>query len=156
MYQIESKVVGSRTDTNGKLKLTGALDYLQDCSLQWMESEQSFTDFLSHKNAGMFLAFRQIDIIRMPGYGENITTQTSIFECKNAFGLRNTNIYDAEKRPCILSWSIGAFVNLATGKMIRLTRKEIQKVRYDRKLRWNIWTGRLIFLRIMTGKICRK
>ena len=133
MYQIESKVVGSRTDTNGKLKLTGALDFLQDCSLQWMESEPSFSDFLAHKKAGMFLVFRQVNIVRLPGYGEKITTQTSIFDCKNAFGLRNTNIYDAEKRPCILSWSIGAFVNLATGKMIRLTREEMQKVKYDQK-----------------------
>ena len=133
MYQVESKVAGSRTDSNGKLKLTGALDYLQDCSLQWMESEPSFYDFLINKKAGMFLAFRQVNIIRMPGYGENITTQTSIFDCKNTFGLRNTNIYDIEKRPCILSWSIGAFVNLSTGKMIRLPREELQKIKYDQR-----------------------
>jgi len=134
MYRIESKVVGSRTDTNGELKLTGVLDYLQDCSLQWMESEQSFSDYLSKKNAGMFLVFRQVDIIRMPRYRETITTQTSIFDCKHAFGLRNTNIYDAEKRPCILSWSIGAFVNLKTGRMIKLTPEEIKKVEYDKKI----------------------
>jgi len=133
MYRIESKVVGSRTDTNGELKLTGALDYLQDCSLQWMESEQSFSKYLSKNNAGMFLVFRQVDVIRMPRYREEITTQTSIFDCKNAFGLRNTNIYDTKKRPCILSWSIGAFVNLKTGKMIRLTPEEIKKVKYDEK-----------------------
>jgi medium-chain acyl-[acyl-carrier-protein] hydrolase len=133
MYQIESRVGGSRTDTNGKLKLTGVLDYLQDCSLQWMESEQSFSGYLAKKNAGMFLVFRQIDIIRMPQYLEKITTQTSIFDCKSAFGLRNTNIYDAEKRPCILSWSIGAFVSLASGRMVRLTPEEIIKKKYDEK-----------------------
>jgi len=52
MYQMRSKVLGSRTDTHGNLKLTGALDYLQDCSLQWLESEQSFSDFLSEKMQG--------------------------------------------------------------------------------------------------------
>lgn len=133
MYQIESRVGGSRTDTNGKLKLTGVLDYLQDCSLQWMESEPSFSRYLAKKNAGMFLVYRQIDIIRMPEYLEKISTQTSIFDCKGAFGLRNTNIFDAEERPCILSWSIGAFVSLATGRMVRLTPEEMQKIKYDQK-----------------------
>lgn len=133
MYQMRSKVLGSRTDTHGNLKLTGALDYLQDCSLQWLESEQSFSDFLSEKNAGMFLVFRQVDVRRMPKYREDIIIQTSIFDCKQAFGLRNTNIYDANENPCILSWSIGAFVNLQTGKMIRLTPAEMKNVKYDEK-----------------------
>lgn len=133
MYHIESRVGGSRTDSNGKLKLTGVLDYLQDCSLQWMESERSFSEYLAKKNAGMFLVYRQIDIIRMPEYLEKITTQTGIFDCKSAFGLRNTNIFDAGKRPCILSWSVGAFVSLATGRMVRLTPEEIKKIKFDEK-----------------------
>lgn len=133
MYQIESRVGGSRTDTNGKLKLTGVLDYLQDCSLQWMESEPSFSAYLAKKNAGMFLVYRQVDIIRMPEYMEKIATQTSIFDCRSSFGLRNTHIVDAEKRPCILSWSIGAFVSLATGRMVRLSPEEMKKIKYDEK-----------------------
>ena len=120
MYQIESRVGGSRTDTNGKLKLTGVLDYLQDCSLEWMESEPSFSAYLQKKNAGMFLVYRQVDIIRLPQYMEKITTQTGIFDCRSAFGLRNTHIVDADNKPCVLSWSIGAFVSLATGRMVRL------------------------------------
>jgi acyl-ACP thioesterase len=98
-----------------------------------MESEPTFTGCLARKNAGMFLVYRQVDIVRMPGYLEKIITRTSIFDCKNTFGLRNTNIYDAEKRPCILSWSIGAFVSLATGRMVRLTPEEMKKIKYDEK-----------------------
>jgi len=104
----------------------------------------------------MFLVFRQVDVRRMPKYREDIIIQTSIFDCKQAFGLRNTNIYDANENPCILSWSIGAFVNLQTGKMIRLTPAEMKNVKYDEKQKWNICRGRLNFRKIIIGRAWKK
>ena len=36
------------------------------------------------------------------------------------FGFRNTFIYDAEGNPCYKTWSMGAFVDKAAGKLKRV------------------------------------
>ena len=39
---------------------------------------------------------------------------------KPMFGFRNTFIYDAEGNPCYKTWSMGAFVDRAAGKLKRV------------------------------------
>ena len=134
MYVHKERVCASRTDTNGKMKLAGAIEVIQDCSMLWMESEPSFQTFLAANMLGMFLISRQADIVRMPEYGENITVKTSIFDCNKFFGYRNTVLYGEDGKPCLLTWCIGAFVNLDTGKMARLPQEELAKVTLDEKI----------------------
>lgn len=134
MYVLKNRVCASRTDANGKMKLAGAIEVIQDCSMLWMESEPSFQNYLAASNLGMFLASRQADIVRMPEYGEQITVKTSIFDCNRFFGYRNTVLYGGDGTPCLLTWCIGAFVNMDTGKMARLPQNELNKVTLDEKI----------------------
>lgn len=134
MFTIKSRVYASRTDPGGIMKLDGAIDILQDCSMMWMESEPSFREFLAGRRLGMFLVSRQADIIRLPGYGENITVQTRIYECRDFLGYRNTVMYGEDGQPCLLTWSIGAFVSLETGRMARLPHAEMDKVTVDPRI----------------------
>jgi len=134
LYEIKDRVCASRTGSNGTMKLTGAMDILQDCSLLWLESEPSFRDFLVGNNLGMFVLSRQVDIIRLPVCGEKITVKTSIFACQSFFGYRNTVLYGENGLSCLLTWSLGAFVNLGTGRMVRLPQSEIDKVTFDEKI----------------------
>ncbi len=39
---------------------------------------------------------------------------------KSLFGFRNTFIYDANGQPCYRTWSQGAYVNKATGRLAKL------------------------------------
>ena len=133
MYEIKDRVCASRTDTNGIMKLTGEMDIIQDCSLSWIESEPSFRNYLIGKNLGMFVVSRQVDIIRLPAYGEKIIVRTSIFECKSFCGFRNTTLYGEDGQPCLLTWSLGTFVNMDTGKIAKLPQSEIDKVTLDGK-----------------------
>lgn len=134
MYEIKDRVCASRTGSNGIMKLTGAMDIIQDCSLLWLESEPSFRDFLASNNLGMLVVSRQVDIIRLPVYGEKITAKTGIFACQNYLGYRNTVLYGEDGLPCLLTWGLGAFVNMDTGKMARLPQSEIDKVIIDDKI----------------------
>ena len=80
MYTIASRVGASQTGADGNMKLVSAIDLMQDCSMLWMESEPSFASFLSSNHLGMFLLFRQAQVIRLPQYGERVRAATSIYQ----------------------------------------------------------------------------
>jgi len=133
LYTIHRRVGASSTDENGALKLGAALDLIQDCSYHWMESEPVFLRFLEENNAAMVLVSRQADFMRLPRYGERLMVSTFIFECHSFLGRRNTVICDETNRPCVLTWSVGAFINRETGKMTRLTPEVMNAVTMDPK-----------------------
>jgi acyl-CoA thioesterase FadM len=105
---------------NGRLRFDAAMDMMQDCSVLWTESEGEFKKYLIDNNLIMILVNRQADVLRMPLYKEYLTVETRIYECKGAFGLRNTVIYDGDHKPCLVSWATGAFVNIDTARPFRL------------------------------------
>ncbi|GHV25607.1 hypothetical protein AGMMS4952_03790 [Spirochaetia bacterium] len=120
MYQIETRVFLSNSDMNGQLRFDAAMDMMQDCSALWTESEGAFKKYLNDNNLIMILVNRQADVVRMPLYKERLTVETRIYECKGAFGMRNTVIYDDAHKPCLVSWATGAFVNIDTARPFRL------------------------------------
>lgn len=133
MYTIRDRVGASRTGANGMMKLTGAMDVIQDCSLLWMESEPCIQNFFVVNNLGLFVLSRQVEVLRLPAYGEEIAVETRVFACRSFLGYRNTVLYGEDGQPCLLSWSLGAFVNLGTGRVARLPKSIIDKVSIDDK-----------------------
>jgi acyl-ACP thioesterase len=134
MYTIHERVGASRTDRNGVMKLVSALDMIQDCSMHWMESEPAFRDYLKDRRLIMVLVSRQADILRLPLYGENVSVQTSIFERGSFTGYRNTVLYGEDGAPCVVTWSIGAFIEQGTGKLARLPPEIVSTISLDVKV----------------------
>lgn len=134
MYSVTERIGASRTDKNGRLKLPSALDLIQDCSMHWRESEPSFQDYMTRNGMVMVLASRQVDIVRLPIYGERVTVRTSVYDCRSFIGHRNTVIYGEDGSPCVLTWSIGAFVESDSGKIARLWPEELEKLTLDDKV----------------------
>ena len=120
MYSLNYKVTTSTCDSEGKLKLFSALQMMQDCSEMWLESEPEVKEYFARENMAQLLASRQVEIIRVPDFKEELTVTTSVYGMKPMFGFRNTFIYDAEGRPCYRTWSMGAFVDKANGKLKRV------------------------------------
>jgi acyl-ACP thioesterase len=133
----------SNSDMNGQLRFDAAMDMMQDCSALWTESEGAFKKYLRDNNLIMILVNRQADVLRMPLYKEHLTIETSIYECKGAFGLRNTVIYDEAHTPCIVSWATGAFVNSDTGRPFRLPPEITDHIVLDPKIEME-YAGRRI------------
>ena len=123
MYSLNYKVTTSTCDSEGKLKLFSALQMMQDCSEMWIDSEPQVKEYFARENMAQLLASRQVEIIRVPDFKEELTVTTSVYGMKPMFGFRNTFIYDSEGKPCYRTWSMGAFVDKANGKLKRVDRQ---------------------------------
>ncbi len=86
----------------------------------WMDTEPGVKQYFSEQNMTQLLATRQVEVIRVPVFKEELTVTTSVYEMKPMFGFRNTFIYDAAGKPCYKTWSMGAFVDKAAGKLKRV------------------------------------
>ena len=152
MYTLNYKVTTSTCDSEGKLKLYSALQMMQDCSEMWIDSEPTARKFFSDNNMTQLLATRQIEVVRVPCFKEDLTVTTSIYEVMPMYGFRNTFIRDAQGKPCYRTWSMGAFVDLTTGKLARLSDEAIASLTLEPKQEMN-YRGRRIILPKQEGTV---
>ena len=144
MYSLKYKVTTSACDSEGRLKLYSALQMMQDCSEMWIDSEPGVKQYFTEQNMAQLLATRQVEIVRVPAYKEELTVTSSVYGMKPMFGFRNTFIYDAEGKPCYKTWSMGAFVDKAAGKLKRVDDATIQSMTLDPKLDMDYKDRRII------------
>ena len=90
------------------------------------------------------LASRQVEIMRVPDFKEELTVTTSVYGMKPMFGFRNTFIYDAEGKPCYRTWSMGAFVDKANGKLKRVDDAVANSLLIEPQLEMNYRDRRII------------
>ena len=152
MYTLNYKVTTSCCDSEGKLKLYSALQMMQDCSEMWIDSEPTARKFFKDNNMTQLLATRQVEIVRIPQFKDELVVTTSIYEVMPMYGFRNTFIRDAQGQPCYRTWSMGAFVDLATGKLARLSEDAIASLTLEPKQEMN-YRGRRIILPKQDGTV---
>lgn len=133
MFAIDEIVTTSKVDKNGRMKLFSAVQMMQDCSELWMESEPEYFACLEQEGRAQLVASRQVEILRVPDYRERLTVKTSIFDCKELNGFRNTIVYDSQGNVCYAGWSMGAFVDKASGKLRKLPKELMSMITYDEK-----------------------
>ena len=137
MYSLKYKVTTSTCDSEGRLKLYSALQMMQDCSEMWIDSEPGVKKYFTEQDMAQLLATRQVEIIRVPEYKEELTVTSTVYDVKPMFGFRNTFIYDAEGKPCYKTWSMGAFVDKSTGKLKRIDDNTIASMALEPQLEMN-------------------
>lgn len=144
MYSLKYKVTTSCCDSEGRLKLYSALQMMQDCSEMWIDSVPMVKQYFTEQNMAQLLATRQVEVVRVPEYKEELTVTTSVYEVKPMFGFRNTFIYDNEGKPCYKTWSMGAFVDKAAGKLKRVDAATIASMALESQLEMNYKDRRII------------
>jgi len=144
MYSLNYKVTTSTCDSEGRLKLYSALQMMQDCSEMWIESEPVVMKYFAEQHMTQLLASRQVEILRVPSYKEQLTVTTSVYDVKPMFGFRNTFIYDAEGLPCYRTWSMGAFVDKTTGKLKRIDPEVLQTLTLEPQREMNYADRRIL------------
>ncbi len=144
MYSLKYKVTTSTCDSEGRLKLYSALQMMQDCSEMWIDSEPVVKQFFSEQNMAQLLASRQVEVVRVPSFKEELTVTTSVYGMKPMFGFRNTFIYDAEGQPCYRTWSMGAFVDKSSGKLKRVDEATIASMTLEPQLEMDYRDRRII------------
>lgn len=133
MFTIQETCTPTRVDEKKRLKLFAAYQMMHDCDDLWIDSEPVSKRIFETENRAQLLASRQVDIIRVPELREKLTISTGIYECKPLFGFRNDIIRDAQGEPCYISYSQGAFIDLATGKLKPLPQEMLDSLTYDEK-----------------------
>ena len=144
MYNLKYNVTTSCCDSEGRLKLYSALQMMQDCSEMWIDSVPMVKQYFAEQNMAQLLATRQVEVVRVPEFKEELTVTTSVYEVKPMFGFRNTFIYDAEGSPCYKTWSMGAFVDKAAGKLKRVDDTTIASMALESRLEMNYKDRRII------------
>ena len=134
MYRLPEKVTISKCDPTGRLSLHAALQMMQDCSELWLDSEPAVRDAFDRLGMAQILVSRQVEILRVPLCKEDLTVETSVWDVKPMFGYRNTFIYDAAGRPCYRTWSMGAFIDRATGKLRRAASEALSAMHREPRL----------------------
>jgi len=117
---------------------------MQDCSEMWIDSEPGVKAYFTEQNMAQLLASRQVEIVRVPKYKEELTVTTSVYGMKPMFGFRNTFIYDAEGKPCYRTWSMGAFVDKSNGKLKRVDDATIASMALEPQMEMNYRDRRII------------
>ena len=153
MYSLKYKVTTSTCDSEGQLKLYSALQMMQDCSEMWIDTEPTVKHYFAMQNMAQLLATRQVEIVRVPRYKEELTVTTTVYGVKPMFGFRNTFIYDAQGKPCYKTWSMGAFVDRTTGKLKRIDDATIGPMAMEPRLEMN-YRDRRITLPKEGGQAC--
>ena len=144
MYSLKYKVTTSTCDSEGRLKLYSALQMMQDCSEMWIDSEPGVKQYFAEQNMAQLLATRQVEIIRVPEYKEELTVTSTVYDMKPMFGFRNTFIYDAQGTPCYKTWSMGAFVDKVAGKLKRVDQATIDSMNLEPQKDMNYRDRRII------------
>ena len=144
MYSLKYKVTTSTCDSEGRLKLYSALQMMQDCSEMWIDSEPGVKQYFAEQNMAQLLASRQVEVIRVPEYKEELTVTSTVYGMKPMFGFRNTFIYDAEGNPCYKTWSMGAFVDKSNGRLKRVDDATIASMTLEPQLEMNYKDRRII------------
>ncbi len=144
MYNLKYNVTTSCCDSEGRLKLYSALQMMQDCSEMWIDTVPMVKQYFAEQNMAQLLATRQVEVVRVPEYKEELTVTTSVYEVNPMFGFRNTFIYDAEGKPCYKTWSMGAFVDKAAGKLKRIDNATIASMALESRLEMDYKDRRII------------
>ena len=143
MYSLKYNVTTSACDSDGRLKLYSALQMMQDCSEMWIDTEPGVKQFFTEQNMAQLLASRQVEVVRVPDFKEELTVTTSVYGMKPMFGFRNTFIYDAEGKPCYRTWSMGAFVDKSNGKLKRVDDATMASMTLEPQLEMNYGDRRI-------------
>lgn len=133
MYRIERTVGNSHVGADGTLTLGAAVDFMQDCCGFQLDHEKQLTEYFHENQITMFLISRQVNFHRPITYGEQVRIETSIYQIKNTYGFRNTNIYDQNGELRISSYAGGAFIDLKQMKATTIPKEIIATVPIDEK-----------------------
>lgn len=126
MYQFNSRVRYSETDEQGRLSITGIINYLQDCSTFHSEDIGLGIRYLTEHHRAWWLSSWQIVIDRYPGLGEEIVVSTWPYGFRGIYGYRNFTIQDKQGDYLVRANSVWFFYDTQAGRPVRVQEEDIR------------------------------
>ena len=121
MYEFDAKIRFSEVDQDGKLSITGLLNYFQDCSTFQSEELGIGVKYLSKENKAWVINAWQIDVLRMPELCDEVIVGTIPYAIKGFMGSRNFYMKDKKTGDMIAKAnSIWTFLDLEKLRPVRV------------------------------------
>lgn len=128
MYKMELVLSNSHVDEKEQLKYVAILNALQDIEGLHINYLHEFTNYLNKNNLGVFLMYRQIEIIKKPQFGEKIILKTYPYNTNSIGGYRHIYIEDEKGNVLVKTNAFGAYVNLETFIPERIPKEIIKTI----------------------------
>lgn len=124
MYTFNSRVRYSETDEEGRLTVTGIINYMQDCSTFHSEDVGVGVGYLDASRKIWLLSSWQIVIDRYPKLGDRLVVGTWHNDFKGIYGYRNFVLRDADGGDFVRAASVWFLYDLEKGQPIRVTTED--------------------------------
>lgn len=131
MYSFNSNVRYSEVGEDGKLTISAAINYMQDCTTFHSESLGLGVEVLKKLNRAWILTSWQIIIHDMPKFNQEIVIKTWPTDFKAFTGLRNFEISSPEGVPYVQANSLWAYVDTESGRPVKPTEEEISRYKLE-------------------------
>lgn len=116
MYRYESRVRYSEVDREQRMTLGALLNYFQDCCTFQSEELGVGVDYLKQQNAAWVLSSWQVEIKRLPMFGEQIQVCTWPYDFGGFYGYRNFVLKSAQGETLAYANSVWVFMDITTGR----------------------------------------
>lgn len=120
MYHLKGRVRYSEVDENRRLTVDGLINYLQDCCSFHSEDLGVGLDYIVENKIAWVISGWQIEIKKMPVYGQRIDVQTWPYMFEGFLGERNFRIVDESGSVLVQADSRWALVDTKNGRPTRI------------------------------------
>lgn len=123
-------VIVSNSHVNNKLELheLGLINFLQDIEGIHIASLKQFNKHLNDNNFGVFLTYRQIDILKKIKFGDKLYLTTYPFNTTPISGYRHIYIKDILGNDLVKTTGFGVFVNVENNQIVRIPKEIIKTI----------------------------
>ncbi|HHW79983.1 MAG TPA: hypothetical protein GX742_04160 [Acholeplasmataceae bacterium] len=111
-----------------EMKIVAIINAIQDIEGLHIERLGEFSKYINENKIGVFLTYRQIDIFRKPIFNTEIKIQTYPYDTNSISGYRQIYFKDQNDQFLIKSVAFGAFVDLISGRTVRLPKNAINAI----------------------------
>lgn len=125
MYQLKGRVRYSEIGEDGRLTLTGVINYLQDCTTFHSEDSGVGIHHLKQQKRAWLLSSWRIRVYRYPEFGEAITVGTWHSGAKGICAYRNFIIEDSRGERVAKADSVWVFVSTEDGLPQRIRAEDV-------------------------------
>lgn len=128
MRKLKVDISNSHVNNKSKLNDFSIINFIQDIEGIHINSLKLFNKYLEDNNLGVFLTYREINIIKRPNIFSKLNITTHPFETRQVSGYRHIYIKDENNNNLITSTAFGVFVDLDNYSLKRLPKEVIKTI----------------------------
>lgn len=128
MEELSVTISNSHVDNKKEIKIPEIINLLQDIEGIHINELDEFNKFLIKENVGVFLMYREVNIITKPKFSDKVTLSTYPFQTNSVSGYRHIYLRDQDNNILVNSTAFGAFINLDTYLPVRVPKDIIKTI----------------------------